>query len=461
MRLFQIRDYRHLFGAQVIALFGTGLATVALGLLAYDLAGPSAGTVLATALTIKVVLYVVIAPLAASYADRLPRRLFLTLLDVVRAAVVLALPFVTEVWHVYVLIGVLQSASAAFTPTFQAVIPDLVTDKAAYTRALSASQVAYTMESLLSPVLAAIALAFMSFNVLFVGTSVGFVISAILVLSARVPNARPTGQARAWDRVTSGIRTFAATPRLRGVLALNLVVASAGAIVIVSTVNVVRDELGGAQSDVAWMLAASGSGTLVVALLLPRLLDRIAERTVMMAGAGVLVAGVAAAVVMSAAGMVSWALMASIWTAIGAGTAMVVTPTGRVIRSATTPAGLPAAFAAQFSLSHLAWLVTYPLAGWVATAVGVTTAWSILGVLAAVGAVAALALWPRRAMARGAEAVPAPAHGGRGDARRALDVALPVGVKSGSRGAAQSGHRRSARRASLSPTYSTPGRTRR
>ena len=36
MRLFAIRDFRHLFGAQIIALFGTGLATVALGLLAYD-----------------------------------------------------------------------------------------------------------------------------------------------------------------------------------------------------------------------------------------------------------------------------------------------------------------------------------------------------------------------------------------------------------------------------------------
>ena len=37
------RTYRHLFGAQVIALIGTGLATVALGLLAFDLAGDNAG----------------------------------------------------------------------------------------------------------------------------------------------------------------------------------------------------------------------------------------------------------------------------------------------------------------------------------------------------------------------------------------------------------------------------------
>ena len=88
MGLFATRDFRQLFSAQIIALFGTGLATVALGLLAYDLAGRKAGAVLGTALTIKMVMYVVIAPLAAAYVDRLPRRMFLAALDAVRATVV-------------------------------------------------------------------------------------------------------------------------------------------------------------------------------------------------------------------------------------------------------------------------------------------------------------------------------------------------------------------------------------
>ena len=395
MRLFAIRDFRHLFGAQIIALFGTGLATVALGLLAYDLAGPSAGSVLATALTIKMVMYVLIAPLAAAYADRLPRRMFLTLLDVVRAGVVLVLPFVTEVWHIYVLIGVLQAASAAFTPTFQAVIPDIVTEESDYTRALSASQVAYTMESLLSPVLAAVALTFMTFNWLFVGTSVGFALSAVLVLSTRIPNAAQNGQAGAWARVTSGMRVFFATPRLRGVVALNMVVAAAGSIVVVNTVNYVRDHLGGSQADVAWMLAASGGGTLLVALFLPRVLDRIAERVVMMTGALVLVAGVLAAVAMTTTQAASWMITAPIWVVIGAGMAMIVTPTGRVIRGSVAKQELPAGFAAQFSLSHLAWLVTYPIAGWIGTASGFTLAWTVLASLAIVGAIAAQLLWPR------------------------------------------------------------------
>jgi len=395
MRLLTIRDYRHLFGAQVIALFGTGLATVALGLLAYDLAGPQAGQVLSTALTIKMVLYVVIAPIAAAYIDRLPRRAFLVTLDALRAAVVLALPFITEVWHVYVLVGLLQASSAAFTPTFQAVIPDIVTDPSDYTRALSASQVAYTMESLLSPVLAAVALSFMSFSWLFLGTSLGFVVSTLLVLSTRIPNARRGTRSGAWDRATAGIRTFLRTPRLRGVLALNLVVASAGSIVIVNTVTYVRDELDGSQSAVAWMLAASGAGSLLAALALPRVLDRIAERTVMLTGAVVLSVATIAAAALTAAGFITWAGTAVTWFLIGAGMAMIVTPTGRILRGSVEPSRLPEVFAAQFSLSHLAWLLTYPIAGWLGTAVGLSITWSALAVLAVVGAVAARLLWVR------------------------------------------------------------------
>ncbi|MBJ3813231.1 MFS transporter [Streptomyces flavofungini] len=395
MRLFAIRDYRHLFGAQIIALFGTGLTTVALGLLAYDLAGPRAGMVLGTALTIKMVMYVAIAPLAAAYVDRLPRRTLLVLLDVVRGAVVLALPLVTEVWHIYVLVGLLQAGSAAFTPTFQAVIPDIVTDESDYTRALSASQVASTMESLLSPVLAAVALTFMSFDLLFLGTSAGFLISALLVLSTRIPDARPSTHAKAWDKAASGIRTFLGTPRLRGIMALNLVVAAAGSIVVVNTVNHVRDELGGSQSDVAWMLAASGTGTLLAALALPRVLDRIAARTVMMTGAGVLVGGTTAAVTLIAIGLVTWTGTAIIWTVIGIGMALIITPTGKVLRASVGRNAIPEAFAAQFSLSHLAWLITYPVAGLLGTNTGLTAAWSVLAVLAGGGAIGALLLWPR------------------------------------------------------------------
>lgn len=50
------------------------------------------------------------------------------------------------------------------------------------------------------------------------------------------------------ERITVGLRIFVGTPRLRGLLGLNLVVAAAGSVVMVNTVNYVRDVLGGTQS---------------------------------------------------------------------------------------------------------------------------------------------------------------------------------------------------------------------
>ena len=91
------RTYRHLFAAQVVALVGTGLVTVALGLLAWELVGGDAGQVLGTALAIKMVAYVTLSPVAQAFADRVPRRTLLVTLNLIRAIVAAALPFVTEV----------------------------------------------------------------------------------------------------------------------------------------------------------------------------------------------------------------------------------------------------------------------------------------------------------------------------------------------------------------------------
>ena len=85
------RTYRHLFLAQLVALVGTGLLTVALGLLAFELAGKDVGQVLGIALAIKMVAYIMIAPVVGAFSPLLPRRTFLVALDVVRAGVAMFL----------------------------------------------------------------------------------------------------------------------------------------------------------------------------------------------------------------------------------------------------------------------------------------------------------------------------------------------------------------------------------
>ncbi|USX55073.1 MFS transporter [Lentzea sp. HUAS12] len=388
-----LRDpaYRNLFGAQVVALTGTGLATVALGLLAHDLAGPRAGTVLGTALAIKMVAYVAVAPIATALLGSLPRRAVLVTLDVVRVLAAASLPWVSEVWQVYVLIFVLQAGSAAFTPLFQATIPDVLPRERDYTRAITLSRTAYDLESLLSPALAAAALAWVGFPQLFLGTALGFAASALLVLSAALPRPKPLPRNGSWyDVTTRGIRIYLATPRLRGLLAVHLTAAAAGSMVFVNTVAHVRDGLGLDASAVAIALAANGSGSLVAALALPRLLDRFPDRVVVMRAAFTLVVVLSAGTVFAG----HWLTLLVLWALIGAGCALALTPGARLLRRSADPADRPALFAADFALSHACWLLCYPLAGWVATTFGIATAFVVLGVLTAAGAVVALGLWP-------------------------------------------------------------------
>lgn len=383
------RTYRHLFAAQVIALLGTGLATVALGLIAFKLAGAGAGAVLGTALAIKMVAYVGVAPVAGAFANQLPRRAMLVALDLIRAAVALCLPFVDAVWQVYALIFVLQAASAAFTPAFQATIPDVLPDEAEYTRALSLSRLAYDLENLVSPALAAALLTVIGFHWLFAGTALGFLASAALVVSVLLPSPKPAAPQGVYDRITRGARLYLATPRLRGLLALNLAVAAAGSVVIVNTVVLVQAQLGLGQRETAWALAAFGAGSMLAALALPRLLEHVPDRRVMLAGAGVLVAGLLAGLAEP-----DFAALLPLWLVLGIGYATVQTPTGRLLRRSAHAEDRPALFAAQFALSHACWLLTYPLAGWLGAMAGLPVSFAVLAGIAAAATLAATRLWP-------------------------------------------------------------------
>ncbi|MEO3786734.1 MFS transporter [Actinocorallia sp. B10E7] len=391
------RAYRHLFLAQVVALVGTGLATVALSLLAYDLAAGDASAVLGTALAIKMIAYVVIAPVAGALADRIPARALMAAMDLTRAGAALVLPFVSEVWQIYLTVLLLQAASAAFTPTFQAAIPRVLPDEHDYTRALSMSRLAYDLESLLSPVLAAVLLSAVSYGRLFTGTTIGFLASAALVLSAALPKPAPAERTRGvYSQAVFGSRLFFATPRLRALLALDLAVAAAGAIVFVNTVVVVRDHFHRPAEAVSLALGAYGAGSMIAALVLPRVLAGIDDRTVMLPAAfalPVVLAG-GAALLSAAPGSWSWAALLVVWALIGTAGSTILVPGGRLIRRSAADADLPAVFAARFSLSHACWLLTYPLAGGLGASAGLALTAIVLAALALVAAVGAAVLWP-------------------------------------------------------------------
>ncbi len=384
--------YRHLFAAQVIALLGTGLTTVALALLSYDLAGDKAGTVLGTALALKMLAYVTIAPIVGGLAAAPPRKKVLVTLDLIRAGFVLFLPFVSEIWQIYLIIFLMQSCSAGFTPMFQATIPDIISDEKTYTKALSLSRLAYDLESLISPMLAAVALLFLSSAALFASNSVAFLISAALVVTATLPKRDRAKDARiisVWEKISFGTRAYLSTPRLRGLLALSLAVSAAGAMVIVNTVVIVRGGFGLGEQEVALAFAAYGGGSMLAAFTLPKLLDYLPDRPVMLGGATILAVGLLAGSTVS-----SFLWLLPVWFLLGSAASLINTPTGRLLRRSSAEQDRPAYFAAQFSLSHACWLITYPLVGFLGASIGITVTFYILTGIVILGFMLALFLWP-------------------------------------------------------------------
>jgi MFS family permease len=217
----------------------------------------------------------------------------------------------------------------------------------------------------------------------------GFDATALQVVTARLPERVRGEDSHFWADVTKGIRIYTRTPRLRGLMVMEAAVAAAGAMVYVNTVVLVQARLGLGEESVALAFAGFGAGSMLAAFLLPRILDRMQDRPVMIGGAVLMVAGVALVPQVG-----SLAALIALWAVIGFGFSLTQTPIGRIINRSAREADRGAVFAAQFALSHACWLVTYPLAGWVGAGAGLSAAALVLAAVGAVGLAAVMHLWP-------------------------------------------------------------------
>lgn len=384
--------FARLFAAQLLSLAANGLVVVGLALSAYELRPEAAGTLLATALIAKMVVYVTVAPVVGAVIDQLPRRRWLVGLDLARAVLLLALMAAADDVVFVLACAGFYVFSAAFTPVYQAAIPDLL-DDAQYVRALSWSRLAQELEGLVGPLLAASLLWVFAHDTLFALAALLLLGSAALVWLSQVPRAAPSERTEGiGHNIAYGLRVYTQTPRLRGLLALHAVVSFSGALVIVNTVVLVRQHFGLAAHWVPLTAGAAGVAAVLAAWSVPALLRRVGTRTVMLSGALVSMTGLALGVVFSGHGAVL-----AVWALIGAGGALMLTPSGRMIIASCTAADRSVLFATNFSLSHAVWLAAYALAGWVSVSLPVALWFWVHAAIAGLAALLAIRVWPRGA----------------------------------------------------------------
>ncbi len=384
-------SYYRLFAAYVMALFATGVATVALAIFAYSLAEEDAGTVLGMALSLKALAYVVGAPVAAALTMHLRRGPLLIALDLVRAGSLLLLPFVTAVWQVFAIVFVFSLSSAVFTQVYQTVVPYLLAQREDYTKSLARSRIASELETSISPLLAAGLLLVMTSRSVFVLAALVFLVSAWLVGRAELPGRLANASGTLWSRVLRGPRLFLSMPDLRGLIALDVVVACATAMVMVNTVVLVQGEFGLDRQASAIAFAVFGLGSIIGAMMLIPSLRVLPERAVMLIGAVLCCLGLYGAAMIAT----EFSSLLLSWLVLGLGASVALTPATFLIRRIARPRDTQLLFAAQLALTNGFLLLGYSAAGWLGSVLGMLETFLLLGLVATLGTIAAGMLWPK------------------------------------------------------------------
>lgn len=385
------RSFVLLFSAQVISLLGSGATTVALALLAYDMAGSgSAAAVLGNALMLRILAFLLFSQPAGILADRVPRKRILVVADIARAILLMLLPLVSETWQVYVLVFAINAVTAFFTPAYEASLPVVVGAKH-LVRALALSRVATDVEAVAAPATAALIVAAVGARWVFAFDALTYVVSALLVIGATLPVVAGTEHAkpaRFLLDVTHGARVILAEPALRRAVLMSLVESLAGACAIVATVAYVRDVLHESESVVGWAMGAVGLGSSLAALGLGRwararegaaggslhsVRHRWSERALWIGGAAL-----CASLLPGATSPPLVALLA-LWALNGAGQALIAIPSSVLLAEHTDAAERGRVYAAHFALTHAGWLIAYPVVGHAASRWGPASAFTSAG----------------------------------------------------------------------------------
>jgi MFS family permease len=377
--LWSHRVFQQLFWAHGLSLLGSGLTSLALGLLAHQLVGASASFVLGVTLGIRIVVIVIFSPWSGQLAARYGARRVMILSDLMRCGVLVGFYFVDAVWQIYLLAVFLNLGSAIFTPIYRAVIPEVVTPEQ-YPRAAAVGSIAYDMANILSPSLAALVILMFGFRGNFVVDGLTFLASAALLLGLpRLAAEIPATQKKSPVSVGHGLAAMFKRRPLRLSLFLALQTSIAGAFVIVATVDLIKVDLHLSDTYYAWVMGAFGVGSVCGALGYSRFTRSIRDASVTASGPVMLIALAAVA----AAPLYSVVIAA--WIAIGAAYSILGVRGSELLAADSHGEERPHIFAAHFALSHVGWGLTYPLAGLLTTYLGFCiTGWVFAGILFAV-----------------------------------------------------------------------------
>jgi predicted MFS family arabinose efflux permease len=271
LRALNHAQFRRFFSAQLVALTGSWMQTVAQSWLVLSLTNSPFRLGLIGTLQFAPVLAFSI--FSGAVADRFPKRRILMLTQAALAAQAAALGALAwtghaEYWHVGVLALVVGFAHAIDLPARQSYVAEIV-GRDDLVNAVALNSAAFNAARIVGPAVAGVLIGRYGVVPAFVINSAGFVV-VIVALATLTAEGRPVARpgAGVLAEIGEGIRYALATPRIRVVLGLLLVVSFAVFNFTVYVPLLARDVLGLGARGFGFLMAALGVGAVAGALTL-------------------------------------------------------------------------------------------------------------------------------------------------------------------------------------------------
>ncbi|MGK5683581.1 MFS transporter [Actinoplanes sp. URMC 104] len=270
--LFAYREFRYLYGGQVLSYLGDQVAAVAVAVLVFD--RTESALLSAVAYASAWLPGVLGGPILSTYADRLPRRAVLIGCDLARA-VLIALVTVPglPLWAAIALLYLAHLFSPPFVAARAAVMPEVLPGEA-YITGNGLSNITHQLSQLAGFVAGGVVVAAIGPVWSMLGNAATFALSAgLLAIGVARRPAALTGEApqRLLAQSRAGVRYLLADPWLRTCLAL-VWVASGFSFAPEAIAYPYAVSLGGGPAQAGLLLAAPSVGFLLGALALTRLL---------------------------------------------------------------------------------------------------------------------------------------------------------------------------------------------
>jgi len=359
--------FARLYFAQTISLLGDAFTWVGLALLAFEFGGEDAAAILATSLTLRVTAFVIFSPYAGVLADRIDRKKILYTTHLARMVIVGMLSFVTQVWQIYVLVFLLNVFNGFFTPTYKAVIPQIIKNKDEYTDAISLSSGTYQLLGVLGPGIAGGLAAVMGLREIFFLDAVSFIIAALLIFT--LPGKLIVSETKdkllksnVWSDIKKGTRDLFKDNLIRFALMMEFVVAVAGAQILVNTVGHIKGALHLTSVEYGWAMSAFGIGATIAAFSIGILLNKkIKPHLLILTGAFLVSFSI------TSANYIGIFPLIGLWLFAGMGSSLVEIPAQTLIADRIPLNEQGKVYGAHFAWSHLWWAISYPIAGYLGT----------------------------------------------------------------------------------------------